>query len=108
MDKIAYDAEWYKGKPEECATHTHECCGCSRWFPPDLVMIMQDRPDFDWQGYLPSYCWQCLRYRPGFWDYKTNYWKSDFRKLIIHPSEFGHDKADLPDEKKERLLTRQW
>ena len=80
MDKVAYYAEWYKGKPEESETHTHECCGCCKWFPPALVMVMQDRPDFDWQGYLPQYCFQCLRYGPGYWDYRENLWKSNFRK----------------------------
>ena len=99
VNKIAYFAEWYKGQPETSETHGHECCGCCKWFPTPLVMIMQDRPDSDWQGFLPQYCFQCLRYGPGYWDYNENLWKSNFRKIIVHPSEFGHDKADPPEVK---------
>ena len=102
MDRVAYIAEWYKGLPEETTTHDHECCGCCQWFPAPLVMIMQDRPDFDWQGFLPQYCFQCLRHGPGYWDYRENMWKSNFRRnIIVHPSDFGHDKADTPGTTKQ-------
>ena len=101
MDKFAFYAEWYRGKPEATTTHTHECSGCRQWYPPDLVMIMQDRPDFDWQGYLQTYCWPCMRYGPNQWDNVTNSWKTYFRKMMIHPSVFGHDKADEPGIKEQ-------
>ena len=62
-------------------------------------MITQDRPDFDRQGYLQKYCWPCMRNGPEQWDYAVNDWKSDFRNMMIHPSELGHDKADDPETK---------
>ena len=103
MDKIAYFAEWYEGMPEQNETHTHECCGCTKWFPVNLVMIMTDRPDFDWQGFLPTYCFRCLRHGPGHWDTREFKWKKNFfRSVMVHPAEFGHDKADIKkDEEKE-------
>ena len=95
MDKIAYFAEWYRGEPQESETHDHDCCGCKKWFPVNLVMIMTDRPDFDWQGFLPRYCFRCLRHGPGQWDSREYRWKKNFdRNLMVHPCEFGHDKAD--------------
>ena len=92
MDKVAYYAQWYRGAYEESSTHSHQCKGCEGYFPPDLLFIAQDQPDFDWQGNLEMYCDPCLRHGPDNWDYHINAWKSDFGKMIVHPSELGHDR----------------
>ena len=89
---IAYYAQWHRGTHDEGQAHTHRRKGFECFFPPDLLVIAQDRSDFGWQGKLSMHCFVRMRKGSPTWDGSANWHNTFMVQLIFHRRELGNHK----------------